>query len=203
MKLKLLESSKNPRNIQSQKHRERIKDYLTDAEVEQLISAAKSTRYPIRDQLLILMAWRHGLRVSELTGIELGQLNISGRELYVKRLKGSENTHHPLREDEVRLIKRYLKDRAKNKGSASNYLFLTERGEQMKPHAFNYLLGSIGRKAGFQFPVFPHILRHSAGFHIANNGRNAFDIAAYLGHKNIENSKRYVHVNSSRFKDIW
>jgi integrase len=110
-KLCIVEDRKTDCNIQSQNHnkRNRVKEYLTDHEVLQLIEAAKSTRYPLRDQLLILLAWRHGLRYSELVGLKLNQVNIPAREIYVKRVKGSENTHHPLAEDEVRLLKRYLK----------------------------------------------------------------------------------------------
>jgi type 1 fimbriae regulatory protein FimB len=131
------------------------------------------------------------------------QVNIPGRELYVIRAKGSSSNHHPLDEEEIHLCKRWLKVRTTNKGAASDMLFLTERGERMQPHAFNALLKTIGGRAGFTCPIYPHILRHSCGFHLAGNGLNAFTIAAYLGHKNVQNSMRYVHASAHGFKDVW
>jgi type 1 fimbriae regulatory protein FimB len=201
------------RNIQSEKpsptptrrkqQRIREKEYLDDREVEQLMQAAREGRHGIRDQLLILFAWRHGLRCEELVSLKLNQINIPGRELYVMRVKGSHSTHHPMQEDEVRLLRRYLKVRQDNKGASSDHLFLTERGEGMKPHAFNYLLKTIGERAGFMFRVHPHQLRHSCGFHLANRGLNAFTIATYLGHRQIQNSMCYVHVSAAQFRNIW
>jgi type 1 fimbriae regulatory protein FimB len=203
----------NHRNVQSEKKspaakrpkqkRQRDKEYLTDHEVEQLMEAAADGRHGVRDQLLILLAWRHGLRCEELVSLKLNQITIPGRELYVLRVKGSVSNHHPMQEDEIRLLKRWLKVREANKGARSDRLFLTERGEGMQPHAFNHLLTVIGQRAGFPFRVYPHMLRHSCGFHLANKGLNAFTIAAYLGHRQIQNSLRYVHVSAAQFKDIW
>src|SRR5262245_5193353 len=123
------------RNVQSEKStkRTRAREYLTDQEVEQLIDVAKDSRHGVRDQLLILLAWRHGLRCEELVTMKLSQLHLDSREIYARRVKGSHDTHHPLQEDEVRLIKRYLKIRSNNKGKESDVLFLTERGEGMQP----------------------------------------------------------------------
>jgi site-specific recombinase XerD len=181
----------------------REKPYLTDSEVESLIRAASQGRHGVRDQLLITLAWRHGLRCEELTGLKLPQVNLDARELHVIRVKGSISNHHPLSEDEVRLLKRWLKVRSESKGAASDCLFLNERGEGMQPHAFNHLLNTIGTRAGFAFKLYPHILRHSCGFHLAGRGADAFKIAAYLGHKNIQNSLRYVHASAHGFKNLW
>jgi type 1 fimbriae regulatory protein FimB len=200
------------RNIQStnaaptpkrtRQKRQRVKEYLTACEVEQLMEATKDHRHSIRNRLLILLAWRHGLRCEELVSLKLNQVNISGRELYVMRVKGSVNNHHPLEEDEIRLLKRYLRERQANKGASSEQLFLTERGEGMQPHAFNHLLNVMAKRAGFTFKVYPHMLRHACGFHLANKGVNAFMIQSYLGHKQISNTMRYVHVSAAQFKDL-
>src|SRR5262249_20349548 len=128
-----------PRNIQSEiegspvkgrkaKKRIRVKEYLSDHEVAQLTESAKHGRHGVRDQLLILLAWRHGLRCEELVSMKLAQINIDAREIYVIRVKGSTNNHHPLQEDEVRLIKSWMRKREVYKGSGSDCLFLNERG---------------------------------------------------------------------------
>jgi type 1 fimbriae regulatory protein FimB len=193
-------SIKSDRKVQS---RVREKAYLTDGEVEQLIHAAGQGRHGVRDQLLVTLAWRHGLRCAELTGLKLHQVNLDARELHVIRVKGSLSNHHPLSEAEVRLLKRWLKVRAERKGSGSDCLFLNERGEGMQPHAFNHLLNAIGARAGFTCKLYPHILRHSCGFHLAGRGADAFKIAAYLGHKNIQNALRYVHASAHGFQHLW
>ena len=194
------QSEKSHRNVQS---RMRVKEYLTDAEVERLMEAATKGRHGVRDRLLILLAWRHGLRVSELVGMCLAQVNIPAREVYVRRVKGSESNHHPLLEDEIKLLNRWLALRTTLKGAGSARLFLNERGEGMHPHAFNHLLAVIGKRAGFTCAIYPHLLRHSCGYHLAGKGLNAFTIAAYLGHANLQNSLRYVHASAYSFQGVW
>jgi type 1 fimbriae regulatory protein FimB len=126
------------------------------------------------------MAYRHGLRVQELVNITLSQINLESRQLYVKRLKGSISNYHDLDEDEIKRLKRWLKERGQNKGAGSDRLFLTERGEGMQPHAVNHVLKTMGERAGFDFPVYPHMLRHACGVHLANQGVSAFTIQAYM-----------------------
>jgi type 1 fimbriae regulatory protein FimB len=195
--------TRHPKSHRKVQSRIREKIYLTDGEVQTLMHVARQGRHGVRNQLLILLAWRHGLRVSELVGITLNQVNLESRELYLIRVKGSVSNHHPLSEEEVQLLKRWLAVRKTSKGSASASLFLNERGEGMQPHAFNHLLKTLGTKAGFTCALYPHILRHSCGYHLAGKGHDAFRIAAYLGHKNVQNAVRYTHASAYGFKSIW
>ena len=87
--------------------------HLTSREVERLIEATKGSRNEARDRCLLLLMFRHGLRVSEATGLNLSQVDLESRVLHVQRLKKGLSTTHPLRNDEIKIIKTWLKERAK------------------------------------------------------------------------------------------
>src|SRR6266704_2872883 len=100
--------------------------HLTAAEVEKLLAATKGTRNEARDRCLLLLMFRHRLRVSEACGLRLSQVNIESRVLHVARLKQGLSTSHPLRGDELRAIKAWLAERARMK-SETDAFFISER----------------------------------------------------------------------------
>jgi len=171
--------------------------------MEQLIDAASRGRHGIRDACMVRLAWGHGLRVSELVGLQLTDINLETRQIYCRRAKGSLSGHHDLLDEEIKPLKRWLSCRAKCKGAKSPYLFISERSDYFHRIAFNCLLRDIGKRAGFTFRCYPHILRHSCGYHLADKGTDAFRIALYLGHKNIQNSLNYVHTSAAQIRGIW
>src|SRR5687767_8761862 len=122
-----------PRIVQSDEiqvapqSRNRLKEYLTDEEMTHLLSTARQGRHGVRDYAMLLLAWRHGLRVSELIGLTLVDVQFPARQLQVRRLKGSISTHHELLDDEIKAVKAWLKIRQRSRGVSSLHLFLTER----------------------------------------------------------------------------
>lgn len=178
------------------------KNFLTEAETDAFIKAARQTRNGVRDHCLVLMAFRHGLRVSEVIDIRLNELDLDGGHLFVRRRKGSLSTHQPIEGDELRAIKAWLRERSLHKMSHSPLLFLSERGPFTR-QAINYLVKTIGEKAGFDFKVNPHMLRHSCGFALADRNTATRTIQDYLGHKNIQHTVIYTATNPERFKNIW
>ena len=178
------------------------KNFLTTSEMKKFLEAARKGRHGVRDFCLMLTAYRHGLRVSELIDIRLKDLDFDSARIYVRRLKGSLSTHQPIEGDELRSIRAWLKIRENYPNSSSNYLFLSERGPLTR-QAVNYLVEQIGKRAKLNFKVNPHMLRHSTGYYLANKGCDTRLIQDYLGHRNITHTVRYTRTSAHRFEGLW
>lgn len=179
------------------------KDFLTSAEIDSFLAAARRGRYGIRDYAMMLMSYRHGLRVSELIDIRMADIDLASSRLFVNRLKGSLSTSQPIEGDELRAIRAWLRERSLNENAAhSPLLFLSERGPFTR-QALNYLVSQIGKRAGLPFKTFPHMLRHSCGFYLANKGLDTRLIQDYLGHKNVQHTAKYTRTAANRFEGLW
>ena len=176
----------------------RSREHLTPSEVEQLIEAAKTNRYGHRDATMLLVAFRHGLRASELCGLEWSQVDFDSATLYVRRVKNGKPATHPIRGDEMRALRKLQREAPK-----SPFVFVSERGTPFSPDGFNWLVKRAGRKAGLPFQAHAHMLRHSAGYKLAGDGHDMRAIQDYLGHKQIQHTVRYTQLAPGRFRDFW
>jgi type 1 fimbriae regulatory protein FimE len=177
----------------------RSREYLTPNEVEQLMQAAKNAgRYGHRDKTLILIAYRHALRVSELVGLRWDMVDLKKGLLHVTRLKNGIDSVHPIRGPELRALRQL-----KRESPDSPYLFVTERGGPMTDSNVRKMIKRGGEQAEFGFPIHPHMLRHSAGYKLANDAQDTRAIQHYMGHKNIQHTVRYTELSPQRFKDFW
>jgi type 1 fimbriae regulatory protein FimB len=193
----------NRRNVKSGSDaaadvRERPKDYLNEAEVADLLQGAKRGRHGIRDHLLVLLMYRHGLRVSEATGLRRDDIDLDQARLWVRRLKNGLAVEQPITGDELRAIKRYLATRP----DRLPWLFVSERGQALIRQTVNYLVAAAATRAGLP-PVHPHMLRHSCGFALANRGHDLRLIQDYLGHRDPRHTAHYTRVAGSRFEGLW
>lgn len=177
----------------------RPREYLTDSEVERLMKAAAQTgRHGHRDSTLILVTYRHGFRVSELTALRWEQVELDSGSLHVSRVKKGTPSVHPIRGPEIRALRRLKRDYPE-----TPYVFVTERKGPLTNSAVGKMIARAGEKAGFEFPVHPHMLRHATGYKLANDGHDTRAIQQYLGHKNIQHTVRYTELASTRFRDFW
>jgi type 1 fimbriae regulatory protein FimB len=176
--------------------------HLTGREVERLIEAVRESRNEARDRCLLLLMFRHGLRVSETCGLRLSQVNTESRVLHVARLKQGLSTTHPLRGDELRAIKASLADRAKMKPETDAF-FVTERRGPLSRKTAWLMIRDYGRLAGLPVEAHPHMLRHACGFALADQGADTRLIQDYLGHRNIQHTVMYTATNPARFERLW
>src|SRR6266576_4910547 len=172
--------------------------YLTEREIERLMDCArKHGRYGDRDAIMILVAYRHGLRASEVCDLQWQQIELDQGRLHVRRAKRGTPSVHPIRGDEIRALRKL---RRENPNEA--YVFVTERGGPMSTIGLHHLIQRLGKAAKMPFPLHPHMLRHACGYKLANDGHATRALQHYLGHKNIEDTVRYTELSPDRFRDF-
>ncbi len=171
----------------------RDREHLTEREVACLIKAVKGNRHGHRDATMILIGFRHGLRVSELCSLQWSSIEFETGTVYVRRAKGGQEATHPLLGDELRALRELKRQ------SASPFVFASERGGPFTPSGFAKLLARAGEEGGISFKVHPHMLRHACGYALANKGLDTRTLQAYLGHRSINSTTRYAALapNSS------
>jgi integrase len=177
----------------------RSREYLTDAEINRLIAAAGDNRNGHRDATMVLVAYRHGLRASELVSLRWDAVDFNHGRLHVSRSKNGSPSVHPLSGRELRALRRLQREQE----PTSPFVFIAERGAPFSTAGWRKMVARLGVAAGFDVPVHPHMLRHACGYKLANDGVDTRSLQAYLGHKNIQHTVRYTELAPTRFKDFW
>jgi len=168
----------------------RTREYLTEKEIEKLIEGCEGNRRPHRDATMILIAFRHGLRASEVCDLQWTQVDFAGATLAVTRAKHGTPSTHPLTGRELRALRRLHREAE----SQSPFLFMSERGSPMTVSNFQKLISRASEASGLKIKAHPHMLRHGCGYKLANEGHDTRGLQAYLGHKNIQHTVRYTEL---------
>jgi integrase len=148
---------------------------------------------------MVLMAFRHGLRASELVDLRWDQVDLEHALLHVRRLKSGSPAAHPVTGKELRAPRRLQREQ----DTKSPFVFTSERGTPFTMRGFQAMVERVGKATGFDAKIHPHILRHACGFKLANNGVDTRTIQAYLGHKSIQHTVRYTELAPTRFKSLF
>jgi type 1 fimbriae regulatory protein FimB/type 1 fimbriae regulatory protein FimE len=177
----------------------RSREHLTEREVERLVEAAKNNRWGHRDSTMVLLAFRHGLRASELVDLRWEQVDLENAILHVRRVKQGTPATHPLTGRELRALRRLQREQE----SKSPFVFVSERGAPFSTRGFQAMVERAAEAAGFDMKIHPHMLRHSCGYKLANDRVDTRTIQSYLGHKSIQHTVRYTELAPTRFKSLF
>jgi type 1 fimbriae regulatory protein FimB/type 1 fimbriae regulatory protein FimE len=177
----------------------RSREHLTEAEVERLMDAARKNRWGHRDATMILTAYRHGFRPAELVDLRWDQVEFASGALHVRRVKRGTPSTHPILGDELRALRRLLREQEPK----SPFVFTSERSTPFTSAGFARMIERAGVEAKFGFKPHPHMLRHACGYALANRSHDTRALQAYLGHRNIQHTVRYTELSPTRFKNFW
>jgi integrase len=177
----------------------RSREYLTEAEIEALRKAARATRNPVRDELLVVLAFRHALRVSELVSLTLEQFDLKAATVHIRRAKNGTPGIHGLQGDELRLLRQLIREN----GEHSRFLFLSERRAPLSIDGAQKLIERLGETARLPFPIHAHMLRHSTGYALAGRGVDTRTLQSFMGHRSIANTVIYTAIADKRIRHIW
>ena len=146
----------------------RTREYLTEAEVERLMNAARKNRWGHRDATMILVAYRHGFRPAELVDLRWDQIEFASGALHVRRVKQGTPSTHPITGDELRALRRLQREQVPK----SPFVFTSERGSPYTTAGFARMVERAGAEARLGLKVHPHMLRHACGYALANRGHD-------------------------------
>lgn len=177
---------------------------LTEAEVEALLASPNTqTTLGLRDRTMLEVLYASGLRVSELVGLRLMQLNLQQGVIRVTG-KGNKERLVPLGDEAVSWLQRYLRESriALLHGQSCDALFVTQRREAMTRQAFWYMIKRHAKTAHIEKALSPHTLRHAFATHLLNHGADLRVVQMLLGHSDLSTTQIYTHVAKARLKDL-
>jgi len=168
--------------------------FLTEAQVEALAKAAANHR----DRTMIMVAYRHGLRVTELVSLQWHQIDLNAATMRIYRAKHGRDATHPIPGSELRELRRL-----KREGSGSEFVFVSRLGGPMTPRAFAQMLERTASAAGLPKPFNPHALRHACGYRLASDGRDMRTVQHYLGHRRLQSTEIYTEAAPTNFRGFF
>jgi len=198
-------SDANPASIiEAPRTLHKLPDFLSAQEVEALLAAcAGSSDENIRDLAMLELLYATGLRVSELVGLKLREVNLDSGYLMTLG-KGNKERLVPIGESAIRTVREYLEGvRYRLDPDGQNrFLFLSRLGDAMSRQAFWNIIKKRAYLAGISKNISPHTLRHSFATHLLENGADLRSVQVMLGHADLSTTQIYTHVTRERLKRL-
>jgi len=190
-------------------NKKKIRKFLYENEIEEVLELCSHTRFPLRNQTLLLVTYMHAFRAGEVCNLKWEQIDFKNNVITVLRQKGGIAAMQPLWEKEKKLLyqlycQTYSSSDINEKTiHADKYVFISSRwGDKFEPSNFYRLTLKLGKLAGFDFGFTPHMLRHARGTFLANQDIHLLKIKAALGHVRVSSTEIYTHMAANKFKGI-
>lgn len=176
--------------------KQRIPEPVSAERVDRLLRAPVDGKFAaLRDHAMLELMYATGMRVSELTGLRSGQVDLGGRWVRVLG-KGSKERIVPFGRRAATALRRYLSVRAARFPTAPDALFLNARGRGITRSGFGRRLAAVARRTGDSGRLTPHQIRHSCATHLLEGGADLRVLQQLLGHSSITTTQRYTHVTT-------
>jgi len=191
-------------HIEAPKMPKSLPKTLSESQVEDLLQAPDiNTPLGKRDRAMLELLYASGLRVSELVNIQIHEVSTQDGVVRVTG-KGSKTRLVPMGQEAAEWIDRYLAESRSEilKGSISDAVFVTNRGDAMTRHAFWHLIQRYALQAGISQHISPHVLRHAFATHLLNHGADLRVVQMLLGHADISTTQIYTHVARERLQQL-
>jgi len=167
--------------------------YLTQDELKNLLKVIVSKR----DKAIFLLAYRHGLRASEIGVLQVDDVDLGRGRIRINRLKHSQGGEYPMDSDEMKVVKAWLKER-----QDGTCLFPSRRGVPISRRTLDYMMKGYGEKAGIPADKRHfHVLKHSIATHLLDAGADIRFVQDWIGHKNIQNTVIYAQITNRARED--
>lgn len=194
----------NPaQHIKAPKQARTLPKTLDVDQINGLLEAGTSSPLEVRDLAMFELFYSSGLRLSELSSLDMGDLDLVDRSLLVRSGKGGKSRVLPIGSKAVTAINNWLQERTKISAIADTALFVTTKGRRLGQRSIELRLSQWCKKKGIQEHIHPHMLRHSFASHLLESSQDLRAVQELLGHSNISTTQIYTHLDFQHLAEIY
>ena len=193
--------------IKAPKRQKRLPEFLTDWEINKILNNISiSTPVGFRNRTIFEVLYATGMRVSELCGLNFGNLNLDANEIKVfgkgskERIVLISNTAKSYLETYIKTVREMLFEKSDKKPSFDSPIFVNNTGFRLQPQSVRKILKNLVKEVGIEKNVTPHKFRHSFATRLLENGADLRIVQELLGHCSISNTQIYTHISPNKLK---
>ena len=161
-----------------------------------------TTPLPVRDRAMLELFYSSGLRLAELTGLDIVDVDLNDRTVHVTG-KGSKDRILPVGRQAVNAIREWLRNRGELAAEDETALFVSNRGTRISPRSVQARVEHWAKRQGIDTRVYPHLMRHSFASHLLESSHDLRGVQELLGHANISTTQVYTHLDFQHLAQIY